>query len=160
MQNSLAYYFETSGIVAYAMLAVAVVLYGILFSLILELCSQNRAAKNDAAKRGAAFLRNGRFAYFKSVNLRLKFAGVLAAALPLLGLLGTVLGMEICFASDTGSFDIVALGVSKALLTTQAGLVLSLPSFMFVFCARFLKTRLALSLENAALPCKKNGGAL
>ncbi len=160
MQNPLAYYFETSGIVAYAMLAVAVVLYGILFYLILELFSKNKAAKNVGAKRGMSFLRSGRFAYFKSVNLRLKLAAVLAAALPLLGLLGTVLGMEICFASNTDSFDIVAQGVSKALLTTQAGLVLSLPSFIFVFCAKFLKTRLALNLDNAVLLCKKNGGAL
>ena len=160
MQNSFAYYFETSGVVAYAMLAVAVVLYNILFSLIFELYSKNKSVQKLGISEEFGSLQNKYFAYFKAVNLKLKLAAALAAALPLLGLLGTVLGMEICFVSNSGSYDIVALGVSKALLTTQAGLVLSLPSFVFVFCAKYLKTRLVGNLQNAALPRKKNGGAL
>ena len=159
MQNSLDYYFETSGVVAYAMLAVAVVLYNILFSLIFELHSKNKSAKTAAAQ-SVCSLTKCLPAYFNAVNLKLKLAAVLAAALPLLGLLGTVLGMEICFVSNSGSYDIVALGVSKALLTTQAGLVLSLPSFIFVFFAKLLKTRLAENLQNAALLHKEKDFAL
>ena len=160
MQNSFAYYFETSGVVAYAMLAVAVVLYNILFSLIFELYSKNKSVQKSEINEAFWGLQNKYFAYFKAVNLKLKLAASLAASLPLLGLLGTVLGMEICFVSNSGNLDIVAFGVSKALLTTQAGLVLSLPSFVFVFCAKYLKARLAGNLQNAALPRKKIGGVL
>jgi len=57
--------------------------------------------------------------------------GALVAAAPLLGLLGTVLGMIETFAAVAGrgmeSADMIASGVSKALITTQLGLVAALP---------------------------------
>lgn len=61
----------------------------------------------------------------------LSLIAVVAAALPLMGLLGTVLGMVTTFSAITqhGSSDpaLLADGVSQALITTQAGLVTSLP---------------------------------
>jgi biopolymer transport protein ExbB len=55
----------------------------------------------------------------------------LATAMPLLGLLGTVLGMTQTFSAltDRGQAPIDALagGVSQALITTQAGLVMAVP---------------------------------
>jgi biopolymer transport protein ExbB/TolQ len=61
----------------------------------------------------------------------LSLVAYLASSLPLLGLLGTVLGMIETFdamtamrAADTSGF---ADGISTALVTTQAGLVASLP---------------------------------
>lgn len=57
--------------------------------------------------------------------------GALVAAAPLLGLLGTVLGMIETFdaVADLGSdtADQVAAGISQALITTQTGLVAALP---------------------------------
>lgn len=54
----------------------------------------------------------------------------LVTVAPLLGLLGTVSGMIVTFAAITeqGSQDIsVALGISRALITTQAGLAVAIP---------------------------------
>jgi biopolymer transport protein ExbB len=55
----------------------------------------------------------------------------LTAAAPLLGLLGTVTGMMQTFTavanSSAGTSERVAAGVSRALITTQAGLVIAIP---------------------------------
>lgn len=60
----------------------------------------------------------------------LRFVALLASAAPLLGLLGTVLGMMETFAflgeQDLPRVDALAGGVSRALLTTQAGLLAAL----------------------------------
>jgi len=57
--------------------------------------------------------------------------GVLAAIAPLLGLLGTVLGMittfDIISVHGTGNAQAMAGGISKALITTQTGLLIAIP---------------------------------
>ena len=51
------------------------------------------------------------------------FIAALAAALPLLGLLGTVIGIMETFQSNSGAnAQVLASGIGKALITTQAGL--------------------------------------
>lgn len=59
--------------------------------------------------------------------------GTIASAAPLLGLLGTVLGMIQIFAVLGGNPDPEALagGISTALLTTAFGLFIAIPSLMF-----------------------------
>lgn len=65
----------------------------------------------------------------------LVFLGTLAAILPLLGLLGTVLGMFVTFSViqtyGTGQPSLLADGIRQALLTTQAGLWAALPVLFF-----------------------------
>ncbi len=65
--------------------------------------------------------------YSKSLNL----LATLAALMPILGLLGTVTGMIATFTviklQGTGDAQSMAGGISEALITTQAGLVASLP---------------------------------
>jgi len=66
---------------------------------------------------------------------RFPFAFVLIGAAPLLGLLGTVTGMLTTFdgmaaTSTTAPVDVISRGVSEALITTQAGLVIGVPSFI------------------------------
>lgn len=82
--------------------------------------------------------------------------GTIASVAPLLGLLGTVLGMIITFQSiqDAGGMaDISALagGISQALVTTFAGLSVGIPAVM---ANRFLLSRvdgLLLDLEEVSL---------
>jgi biopolymer transport protein ExbB len=67
------------------------------------------------------------------VSRRLPVLGVMTAAAPLLGLLGTVAGMLITFNGLAGAgrgsaADTVSVGISKALVTTQAGLVVAIPA--------------------------------
>jgi len=63
------------------------------------------------------------------------FLAVLAAALPLMGLLGTVLGMLVTFnviqRYGTGQPALLSNGIRQALLTTQAGLLAALPVLFF-----------------------------
>jgi len=71
------------------------------------------------------------------VDRRTRFLGTLVAAAPLLGLLGTVLGMLQTFygISTSGGAEtagVVAAGLSEALVTTQTGLTIALPGLFVV----------------------------
>lgn len=78
--------------------------------------------------------------------------GTIAAAAPLLGLLGTVLGMIEIFSVLGGSHDPEALagGIAKALLTTAFGLFVAIPSLMFHRYFRRRIDELSLKLEKEA----------
>jgi len=58
-----------------------------------------------------------------------------ATVSPLMGLLGTILGMIIAFESiaqsGTGDPRVVAGGISQALITTAAGLIIAVPALIF-----------------------------
>ncbi len=67
------------------------------------------------------------------VERRLPFIGVLAGAAPLAGLLGTVSGMLVTFSglatsSAAEPIDKISVGISEALITTQAGLLIAIPA--------------------------------
>jgi biopolymer transport protein ExbB len=70
------------------------------------------------------------------LNRRLKFLLVLASSAPLVGLLGTVAGMLRTFAGlsmeEGYKMDVVASGISQALVTTQAGLLIAIPALAFL----------------------------
>ncbi|MEJ2444028.1 MAG: MotA/TolQ/ExbB proton channel family protein [Exilibacterium sp.] len=81
--------------------------------------------------------------------------GTIAAAAPLLGLLGTVLGMIKVFTSimlqGTGNAGVLAGGISEALITTAAGLCVAIPALMF---HRFFQRRvdtLVVNMEQEAI---------
>ena len=61
--------------------------------------------------------------------------GTIAAIAPLLGLLGTVIGMidvfTVIMLEGTGNAGVLAGGISKALITTAAGLSVAIPSVIF-----------------------------
>jgi len=60
--------------------------------------------------------------------------GTIAAVTPLLGLLGTVVGMVKVFseimAQGTGNASVLAGGISQALITTAAGLTVAIPALV------------------------------
>lgn len=68
--------------------------------------------------------------------------GTVAAVAPLMGLLGTVIGMIKVFAeimvAGTGQANVLAGGISEALITTAAGLVVAIPALI---CHRILQRR-------------------
>lgn len=78
----------------------------------------------------------------------LSFIGILASIAPLLGLLGTVTGMITTFnvisCSGTGNAKAMAEGISKALITTQGGLMVAVPG---LYMGNFLNNH-ARRLEN------------
>ena len=80
--------------------------------------------------------------------------GTIAAIAPLLGLLGTVLGMIDMFHAvmlqGSGNTAALAGGISKALITTAAGLIVAIPALFF---HRFLSRRvdeLVVAMEQEA----------
>jgi len=70
----------------------------------------------------------------RNLEERLAAIAVLAAVAPLLGLLGTVLGMietfDVISVFGTGNSRALASGISVALITTQTGLLVAIPGML------------------------------
>ena len=106
-----------------------------------------------------------RITQLATIQQQLKFVKCLVAAAPLLGLLGTVLGMLQTFfgIATSGGVEtaaVVASGISEALVTTETGLTIALPAlFMVMFIQRQThqeETKLA-RLESLTLTCLNLG---
>ena len=139
------------GLTLYALLALAIAIYAILFGAWRHLAS---ARKSIAAKKWLTTSTVGKalpwemkapdprelqrsFASFELdemawIERRIPFLAVLITAAPLLGLLGTVAGMLVTFsgmaAGSDAPIDTISTGISTALVTTQAGLVIAIPA--------------------------------
>lgn len=81
--------------------------------------------------------------------------GTIASISPLLGLLGTVIGMIKVFntitTSGVGNASLLAGGISEALITTAAGLVVAIPTLMFYRYFRGLIEEYVVRMEEEAL---------
>lgn len=93
------------------------------------------------------------------------FLGALVTAAPLLGLLGTVLGMMDTFRAVSqeaaGTQVLLGGGISKALITTQAGLVIALPgtfglAYLYRLYQRLTHDVRHLETRLARTPCGGN----
>ena len=111
---------------------------------------QGRDAMNSAIAQSAAVV-------IHELERYLSTLGTIAAITPLLGLLGTVIGMIRVFTEimvqGTGNPNALAGGISEALITTAAGLCVAIPAYA---CHRFFVRRvdtlvLALEQESAKL---------
>lgn len=78
------------------------------------------------------------------VDRKITSLGVMVVAAPLFGLLGTVLGMLLTFKAigigGSSVSEIVAKGISEALVATQTGLTVALPGWMAAFMAKRWRT--------------------
>ncbi len=81
--------------------------------------------------------------------------GTIASITPLLGLLGTVIGMIKVFTAITtvgvGNPGVLAGGISEALLTTAAGLSVAIPTLMFYRYFRGRVDQLVIDMEQESL---------
>ena len=81
--------------------------------------------------------------------------GTIAGISPLLGLLGTVIGMIEVFSTimvaGVGDANVLAGGISKALITTAAGLTVAIPSFFFYRFFRGVVSEYVISMEDKAI---------
>ncbi|MEQ8954912.1 MAG: MotA/TolQ/ExbB proton channel family protein [Gammaproteobacteria bacterium] len=107
-----------------------------------------RAAMIEAIEQAAAQVVHDLERYLNTL-------GTIAAITPLLGLLGTVVGMIRVFneimLQGTGNANALAGGISEALITTAAGLTVAIPTYMF---HRFFMRRvdsLVLNLEQESV---------
>lgn len=76
----------------------------------------------------------------RDVDRRVAFLNVIVVAAPLFGLLGTVLGMLLTFKAigvgGSSTSDIIAKGISEALVATQTGMMVAVPGFMMAHMAK------------------------
>lgn len=81
--------------------------------------------------------------------------GVIAAISPLLGLLGTVIGMievfQVIALEGVGKADVLAGGISKALNTTAAGLTVAIPALVAYRMFESKVSRFVIEIEEHAL---------
>lgn len=81
--------------------------------------------------------------------------GTIAAGAPLVGLLGTVIGMIKVFDAITlggvGDPTVLSTGISEALITTATGLAVAIPSLIFYRMLRRRVDELVVEMEQAAI---------
>ena len=152
LQNAIDLTLREGGLTLWALLVLAVMIYSLTFGIWRHVArTRGRVRAREWRKAGAVanelpwqarppgareIVRN--FATFELdelalVERRLPFLGVLIGSAPLLGLLGTVAGMLLTFsgmaaAAGREPLDTISTGISKALVTTQAGLVIAIPA--------------------------------
>jgi len=90
-----------------------------------------------------------------ALERNLNTLGTVAAISPLIGLLGTVIGMIKVFAVITaqgvGNPETLAGGISEALITTATGLVVAIPSLIFYRYFRGKISKLVVGMEEQAM---------
>lgn len=130
------------GVVMIPIVLLSCLLYERCFHLLLYVARAHRWLKGRAGAeivdRSVLQARQAEVEHTYS-NLR-RWISVLIAAAPLLGLLGTVMGMVSTFESlslrDTsGSVEGLARGISIALITTEAGLAIAIPGVLLIYYA-------------------------
>jgi len=87
------------------------------------------------------------------VDRRLRFIRTILPTGPLLGLLGTVMGMLLTFNSlgrgrQGGIMEEVAGGISEALITTQTGLLIAAPGYLLLSILQRRRNRLEQTLSH------------
>ncbi len=116
------------GLTIYALLVLSTIIYASLFQ-IWRLLAATKSIVNEPIKANASPLGPEQLT---AISRRLPFVGILIGIAPLLGLLGTVAGMLITFSglasASNAPLDTISSGISRALVTTQAGLVVALPA--------------------------------
>ena len=74
------------------------------------------------------------------VDRRLAFLNVMVVSAPLFGLLGTVLGMLLTFKAigvgGSSTSEIIAKGISEALVATQTGMMVAIPGLLLAHVAK------------------------
>lgn len=98
----------------------------------------------SAAKHVRSRFSEVRQSMLSNIERRSRFLNTLVATAPLMGLLGTVIGMLATFmglATSGGgeTVDVVSAGISEALITTQTGLIIALPGTFLVMIIRTRK---------------------
>ena len=130
------------GVVMIALVALSFLLYRSAFGTLSFVKGFSASMSIEGFEKGSSFvdreiaLSQKKREFSELVSRQVVYIGMLAAAAPLLGLLGTVIGMLNTFESlsqrmqETTSQ--VSSGVRFALVTTQAGLIVAIPAIFII----------------------------
>lgn len=126
---------------------------------------------NNCVKYGLAFVGKGKEqceeALLTEVNRennrlqnRINYLSVIGVCTPMIGLVGTVVGMMGAFAAlgESGAGDTAALSghIGEVLVATASGLFIAIPAFMFFYMLRNRLTAKIHELEDAVLSLFRN----
>jgi len=141
--------FLQGGPVLWVMMGLSVILYGLIVSTWvglrklkqeIYLLDESKVSLQDgkSIECDIAIFELDRFSWVKR---RLPMIAVLVASAPLAGLLGTVFGMFVTFdglASQSAAMpiDSISMGISSAMITTQAGLFMAIPGAILLAILR------------------------
>ena len=99
--------------------------------------TQDEVGKLDEVYSRFSVVFASRLPFFERL---LVFLNTLVATAPLLGLLGTVMGMLVTFKGlSVGGgklVDVVASGISEALITTEMGLLIAVPGYFMAYAIK------------------------
>jgi len=136
-------YINRGGIIVYILIALNLIGFSIMFwkflNLIIFSNSYNKTVNQiinnlHGATRTTAMIRNAINIAVKNEELGLNTIKIIAIISPLLGLLGTVVGVLGSFDAITtnglGDPTIFSGGISVALITTVAGLIVAIPHYI------------------------------
>lgn len=117
---------------------------------VIEFLAENKDADFEKVAAGAQTVAGRGIAQQGQSNYWL---AVVATIAPLLGLFGTVVGMIDAFqvvavAGDIGDTSMVAEGIYKALVTTEVGLLIAMPTLATFHYMKVRLTKLTISLED------------
>jgi biopolymer transport protein ExbB len=134
--------FANGGPAFVAIMALSVFLYERCFHLLLFLRRTRRgfAARAAAAPAGLPAIRWQQQELRDTFRQQRVAIGAMIAAAPLLGLLGTVMGMIAAFDSlgargATQSMEGLAQGISEVLIDTESGLAVAIPAVLLLYLA-------------------------
>jgi biopolymer transport protein ExbB len=133
---------DKGGWVMIAIISLSVVLYSRCFALLLSLrrIRRNVTHLSNQLAGQLPLLRSMRDEAHEKFRQQRMALGAMIAAAPLLGLLGTVGGMEKTFenlSSRDGdkSMEGLAGGISEVLIATESGLAVAIPALLLVYVA-------------------------
>jgi biopolymer transport protein ExbB len=98
------------------------------------------------------------FSKFPKIEQRLNLITVLVNSAPLMGLLGTVLGMLATFSAlsqggGSQTMDAISGGISEALITTEMGLLVAIPGYIMLAIIKRRKEEYESFLANIETAC-------
>ena len=159
--NALVQLLERGGWVMPVIIALSVMLYSRCFRLFLSLGRMRRQLR---AAAGRPQLHQLQIEIRESFRRQRAAIGPMIAAAPLLGLLGTVSGMEKTFASLSAaagqkSMEGLAGGISEVLVATESGLMVAIPAMLLVYIAHREMNRQVEAVNHRERGLRAVGGA-
>jgi biopolymer transport protein ExbB len=159
--SALSHLFDRGGWVMPVIVVLSVLLYSRCFRLLLSLWLHRQRLR---AATGRAQLHRLQGELRESFRRQRIAIGPMIAAAPLLGLLGTVSGMEKTFgslsaASGGKSMEGLAGGISEVLVATESGLTVALPAMLILYLAHREMNRQVAAANRLERAFRPAGGA-
>jgi biopolymer transport protein ExbB/TolQ len=143
------------GFVMWPLIALALILFYSIIRVWLHMVKMKRQQHpigNDADPQDISSWVARRREWLLHLDRRLRFVRILTGAAPLLGLLGTVVGMLKTFRGlsvrqSAETMNLVAQGISEALITTETGLTFGIAGTLLLFFIGEYRKRLIAAFE-------------